>query len=346
MAERDFHRGGDELFASTEWGDALRVDARVALALGPEPLTDARRRLPPITLAPASPGASVPDGPNPSLEFIVELRRAASGAVLLAREAQAIWSGDIRARLDFPRVWAETTGRGGATVWILLHETAPDTRINALAACWELTGLLTLTPQDTVRELRRYARDADAVAQALQMTAQEQVAPDEAAVRAGRLLALRRRFGRGVEMRLIPTRAPFAARDVWRAAYSLGLEWGDLDLFHWRHAPTGARLFTLSALGQPGYFLPERAAEGQRIAAGIAVGFELPTCPAPLDVYDRLALALLYLQEKLSGRPAAPDGADLDADRLDEGRDALAKAVDEMKQAGIAPGSLEAARFF
>jgi hypothetical protein len=59
-----------------------------------------------------------------------------------------------------------------------------------------------------------------------------------------------------------------------------------------------------------------------------------------------MGVALAYLRQKLGGRPMATDGAELDADRLYEDRDALADAVQEMARAGIAPGSPDAQRVF
>ncbi|MBC8101706.1 MAG: hypothetical protein H7Z41_03865, partial [Cytophagales bacterium] len=150
---------------------------------------------------------------------------------------------------------------------------------------------------------------------------------------------------RAVEMRLTPQGRAFSSRQVWRAAYALGLTWGEMDLLHWYDSLSGAKRFTLSSLGQPGYFLPERAAEGEGIP-GIALGFELPTAPSPLATYDRMAVALGYLRHRLGGFPVTTNGAELDADRLDEDRESLREAVEEMARSGIAPGSPEAARYF
>ena len=183
---------------------------------------------------------------------------------------------------------------------------------------------------------------ANREASAGQVTGFELLLPDDQFV-------LRLQLARSVEMRLLPAGRRFVARDVWRALYALGLVWGNMDVFHWL-APADASaaaekrmaLFTVSASDGPAYFLPERAEEGETVA-GLTLSFEISTSPAPLAVYDRMAVALGYLRQRLGGRPAAWDGAELDYDRLHEDRDALAETVREMTALGIAPGS-EAAR--
>jgi cell division protein ZipA len=237
-------------------------------------------------------------------------------------------------------------GRSRDARWQPLEEVADHASASALALTWELAALLSPDWTDAARDLASFAAEAGRTAAPLGWSVAPREAPAEAAQRAVRLIALKDRFARSVEMRLLPQGRRFPARDVWRAAYALGMEWGDMDLFHWRETRSGKRLFTLSAVGGgTTYFLPERAAEGEAVA-GLALSFELPLSPAPLATYDRMAVALDYLRQKLGGRPTAPDGAELDGDRLWSDRDALTDAVEEMTRAGIAPGSPEAARFF
>jgi cell division protein ZipA len=157
--------------------------------------------------------------------------------------------------------------------------------------------------------------------------------------------AQRARLSRSVELRLMADGAPFAARAIWRALMALGLRWGDLDLFHWHDPNTARRIFSVHAAGQPGYFLPERAAEGERIA-GIVLFFEPPLCPAPEAALERLALTVAHLRETLGGIPLAGDGTPLDSERLDTERARLARQVDALDALGLWPGSAAAARWF
>jgi hypothetical protein len=331
----EFHRFGETY--EREWRNAPETEERVALALGPEPLEDAQYLLSPLALPPPPPPLT--DGPHPGTEFIVDL----VGTSSTPREAvEAALGPSKRAGLGFVRLWGQPQTK--PLRWAPVDGTVPGTLFARIALTWELTGLIT-EGREAVAELAGYIAAANERAVALHRRAEPREAPHEAAARAARLIALKTSFGHAVEMRLMPQGRVFPARNVWRAAYALGLEWGDMDLFHWNDRATGRRLFSMNSVGYPGYFLPERAAEGEG-TPGVALAFELPLAPAPLETYDRMAVALAYLRQKLGGRPTTADGAELDADRLYDDRDALADAVQEMARAGIAPGSADARRVF
>ena len=157
-------------------------------------------------------------------------------------------------------------------------------------------------------------------------------------------LCLLTRLAKPITLRLLPAGAPFPARAVWRAAYALGLEWGELDLFRW-YGADGASLFWVHALGGPGYFLPERVAEGEGIA-GLALSFEPPLSPDPAAVLDRMALALAFFRERLCGRPVAPDGQELDGETLARERERVQDIAEELRRLGLPPGSPAARQVF
>lgn len=351
MPSDAFHRFGEEYYTRSDWGKAIPPDARrrIALALGPEPLPDARYLLPAVRLERPAKAAPLPDGPDTGTQFIVDAfgeRRVPLGDVLAALTP------GIRADLDFPRVWGRPPGTAPVREagWFPLplsegDAISGDLPLGGVALTWPLTGLVS-EGAEAARDLARYTAVAGQAFAPLGWDAvAPREAPDAAAARAAALNRIKGRFAQTIEMRLAAAGKPFPSRDIWRAAYALGLTWGAMDLFHWSDPVTGTPLFTLSSLGQPGYFLPERAAEGERVP-GIALGFELPTAPAPLETYDRMAVAMDYLRHRLGGRTTAPTGADLDADRLYADRDALAETITQMRRAGISPGSPEAARYF
>ncbi|MDX1933515.1 MAG: cell division protein ZipA C-terminal FtsZ-binding domain-containing protein [Capsulimonadales bacterium] len=337
MGDREYHRfGSEELYRTQEIRYAPDTVRRIALALGPTPPDDARHLLAPVSLPPPFP--PLPDGPLPATEFVVELvgRYPISAAAL----SQAFPPGGTG--LGFGRLRIQRERSQGR--WSPFDRERIDGRIEGIAFSWELASLLT-EGTEAVRELAGYLLRTEEIAGRLFLQTAPSDTPEEAAVRAARLAEIKRRFARSVEMRLLPQGRSFPTRAVWRHAYALGLRWGDLDLFHWHDPVADLRLFSLNALGHPGYFLPERAAEGEG-TAGIALSFELPRCPAPIETYDRMGVALAYLRQHLGGRPQTGDGRELDADRLYDDRDALDDAVREMNRFGIAPGSPTAVRFF
>ena len=330
-----FHRYGSEYWETAGKHDEAELQRRVRLALGPEPLEDALHLLPPLTLPPPAPALT---GPHPGTEFVVDL--AGKEPVQGAQVAAAL-TPNRRAALGLGRLWGQPAGYD---VWTLVSEAHPQTHFQTLSLCWSLPALLS-EGVEMARDLAVLTGDAVRLGMELRRTAAPRESPEAAVRRAEALSRLRGRFGRSVEMRLLPAGRPFPARAVWRAAYALGLRWGNMDLFHALDAAGRISLFTVSAAGQPGYFLPERAAQGEGIP-GLLLGFELPRSPDPLAVYDRMAVALAYFRQKLGGHPTTPDGGALDGDRLDTRRDELEAMIHEMARAGIAPGSPEAARFF
>jgi hypothetical protein len=348
MAGQEYHRFGnnEELFQAQEMKYAPETAQRIVRALGPGPFDDARHLLAPVPMPP--PFSPLPDGPLATTEFVIDL---VGRFPLPASSFQRAFPPNERGGLGFAQFWIQK-GRSGSPVgrWQRLDSLSGEERLFAVALTWELASLLS-EGTDAIRELAGYLLQAGIRAEPLFLVAHSRETPEEAARRAGHLAAIKSRFARTVEMRLLPGSngvgigRSFPARAIWRAAYALGMHWGDLDLFHWHDPKTGVRLFSMNAVGYPGYFLPERAAEGEG-TPGIALSFELPRCPSPVATYDRMSVALAYLRQHLGGRTLTPDGAELDGDRLYDDRDALAEAVQEMSQQGIAPGSPTAERFF
>lgn len=337
MPDNEFHRYDGDLVSAREWEDSPDFARRAQLALGPEPIPDARHLLPPVPLPPAPP--SIPPGPYPVTEFIVDL----VGAFPLAADAvRSTLTPERRASLGYATLWAQQQVRRDR--WQRLEDIHNEGRFTALAASRELPNLLAEDPE-VARELAAFILRAGELVAPLGLVAIPREDPIDATRRAHSLNDLRLRFSHSVEMRLIPRGRPFPARALWRAAYSLGLTWGHLDLFHWHNPDDRRPLFTVSGVGQPGYFLPERAAEGEGVT-GIALSFELPYNPAPLATYDRMGVALSYFRQHLGGWTATSSGAELDADRLWEDRDTLANNIEEMTIANFPPGSPQVARLF
>ena len=362
MNEPLFHRHAGDYFSADEWGGLSPANTRVARALGTAPLPDARHLLLPLPLPAPEPtdAATVPHSPDEddgtgttNADFPVRLTPTTARTVA---DLVPYFSLPARAALDFPRVLAHIPSRsGGDNERILPLDAAPETaRVRAVTLTWSLPDLISIADErDAVADLRRFIAGAGQIGTDAGMVVTAQQDPGDAARHAARLHSLLRVSGGQNELRLVPVSGSFLSRDVWRAAYSLGLAWGNMDLFHWHGGSkvsvngggdTASR-FRILSTGTPPYFLPERAAEGERVP-GMILEYDLPREPDPVAVFDRMAVALSYLRGVLGGHPVTNAGAELDADRLDEQRDALANAVRAMTDAGIAPGSDAARRFF
>jgi len=345
-----FHRLGDEYRTPADWGRQTPPDVRrrIALALGPEPIVDARHLLAPITLPRKPEAAAIAAAPDTATDFVVNL--SGQEPVTLFDLWDRLTT-DVRVALGFPRLWGRAPGVWQDNAGWFPIAAFPDggqrgeIEVGEIALVWPLTGLPT-EGRAAVHELLGFVSEAQAgIATPLGWTVAVRQSPTAAAAQAARWNRIKLRFAHAVELRLAPVGKPLSTREIWRSAYALGLTWGDMDLFHWWDSAGGTRLFTVSSVGQPGYFLPERAAEGERVP-GIALGFELPTARAPLETYDRMAIALDYFRQQIGGRPVTALGRELDAEQLEADRGSLEEAVTEMIRAGIPPGSPEVVRFF
>lgn len=327
------HRFAGDYWIRSEWREMPDTARRVRLALGPEPVVPRPHLMPTVTIPP--PPKPLPPGPHPGTSLLADL----AAPEPITREVLELALTD----LDF----------GGGTLWGFQHgEWLPLSRerglprpsYQALTLAWDLLAL----PGGSLAELSSAGSQALAIAHTLAERLGVHVtrsdSPPEAARRAASLVLLKQRFARSVELRLLAPGTPFFSRPVWRAAYSLGFGWGHLDLLHWPAVPQRP-LITLTSLGKPGYFLPERAAEGESLP-GLALSFELPACPAPLETFDAMALALASLREQLGGRPTDSTGRELDSERLEAERTQIAAAVAQLEAAGIKTGSAEALIFF
>jgi len=167
-----------------------------------------------------------------------------------------------------------------------------------------------------------------------------------AAARAVDLRALHQRFSSEIVLRI---KAPFLrkydGRSIWDVLLCLGLEWGDMDCFHWRNdSGVGAdHHFSVWTSTPPGYFLPEQIAAKKLKAADLIFGFSIPRSINPAAVLDRMYAAAKYSQSRLGGRMV--DASD-EAFDLNASIEKIRIAANELTSRGFPPGSPAAMRFF
>ena len=343
MSTPVFHRHDNSYFSTEEWNSASSVDQRVARVLGTAPLSDMRHLLLPIPISSAETVGKNIEGNPTSADFAIRFLPTMPRTV---SEVYRFFAPEVRATLDFPRVLLHLPSRSGDDVRVIPLDDAPENaRVRAVTLLWSLLDLISIgNERDAVADLRRFIVESGKIGTDAQMTVTALQDPTQTAHRAVTIRSLLHKANRQTQMRLLPVSGSFASKKVWRAVYSLGLVWGNMDLFHW-NASTDTSQFRILSAGNPPYFLPERAVEGERVP-GLILEYDLPRSSNPLAVFDRMAIALSYLRSVLGGYPIIPSGAELDAERLDEERGALENAIQAMTNAGIAPGSETARRFF
>lgn len=167
---------------------------------------------------------------------------------------------------------------------------------------------------------------------------------DEAIVKAKQLVQLYREYNKSAIIVLQSDRQ-FSGLEAWDALQSVGLRWGDGDLFHWNNNSQigGDRHFTVWTTTDPGYFLPEEVVAGNMNPRNIVFGFSIPQSLDPKGVYDVMLRAARYCQKRLGGQILDNSGQQLD---IAEQQQEIVELVDKMKGKGIVPGSYRARVMF
>lgn len=161
----------------------------------------------------------------------------------------------------------------------------------------------------------------------------------EAAVRSEALVELQRELDMSAVLRVqAPDGEPYDAREVWDVMLCLGLEWGDMDCFHWRN-PSGDgddSLFSVETSTPPGYFLPEDIAAGDVLLDDLILVFSVPRNARPVETFDAMSRAAEYCRKRLGGTIVDYEGDPIDAAAL---REAIEEVVSRLRAAGFEPGA-------
>jgi cell division protein ZipA len=172
------------------------------------------------------------------------------------------------------------------------------------------------------------------------------VKPEDAVKRAQHLRDLHQRLDRPAGLLLAaPDGQPFDGRKVWDVLASLGLEWGDMDYFHWKNegGVGDDAFFSVSTSTSPGYFLPEEVIAGRVQVEDLIFHFSIPRTHAPVAVFDALGRAAAYAQKRLGGTLHDEGG---EPAKLEAARAEVDRVARELAAAGFVPGSEAALRLF
>jgi cell division protein ZipA len=230
--------------------------------------------------------------------------------------------------------------------WTYFSGSEPDTQWERLAVATEVLTTYEEEPEPaSERTLRDFLKAVQARAGA--MTGVEVRARTEPVFAARRARAMFECWQRANEQCLVVLAgsAPFSGRDVWDVMMSLGLRWGDGDLFHWRnHGAVGDdQYFSVWTTSEPGYFLPEHIAAGLMNPEDLVFGFSIPRCAAPRHVFEQLLAAVRYARSRLGG--TLRDG---DFEPFDEQaeRDKITRVLETLAEFGLEPGRDTTLRLF
>lgn len=135
-----------------------------------------------------------------------------------------------------------------------------------------------------------------------------------------------------------PSGVEFDGQQFWEVMKSLGLEWGDGDLFHWRN-DSGIGddyFFSVATRTPPGYFLPEEIAAGNVKLGDLVFAYSIPRSAAPEEVFESMVRAIQYAQNRLGGTVTDLKGTPLDVAAM---KAEITQIVERLREAGLEPGS-------
>ncbi len=130
----------------------------------------------------------------------------------------------------------------------------------------------------------------------------------------------------------------FKGIEIWDALQSVGLTWGDGDLFHWNNEKDYGhdQHFSVWTMTEPGYFLPEQIKDGNMNPNNLVFGFSIPRSADPKNIFEIMFNAVKYCQKRLGGHILDKNQQPFNEEKEIK---SLTELLEKMKRKGILPGS-------
>jgi cell division protein ZipA len=244
---------------------------------------------------------------NPRYDWIIKVKPTHS---LHRHEVLAQFGPQWMEQHEHPQLYGRTTSSG---LWTYLTGTDKDSVFSEIAVAWKLFDKRTPTP-------RPFRTD--------ELTAFQQAVVQQAPVLSGRISSVNYSPAQAAAASqqlagfvttndlessiVLKADTLFEGRAIWDKMRSLGLHWGDMDLFHWENPNTDAggddHLFSVFTSTEPGYFLPEHIAKGEIKTTDLIFSFSIARSNAPQQILKNMYQAARYCQQKLGGQLLGADG--------------------------------------
>jgi len=297
-AEQPAAQGSDDLYIEP----SSKGDERAYQLLPEKGSEDASYllRYPPTSAPPAAADSAKEYFANPRYDWIIKVQPAHP---LRRHEVLARFGPPWRQQHEDPQLY----GRSAATgLWTYLVAAESDSVFSEIALAWKLFNERLPTPRpfgssELISLQEAVAQQAPALPGRISSV---NYSPVQAAAMSQQLA----RFVTANNLdALLVLKADtlFEGRDIWDKMRSLGLHWGDMDLFHWENPDTDAgdddHLFSVFTSTEPGYFLPEHIARGEVKTTDLVFSFSIPRSSDPQQVLQNMYRAASYCQQKLGG---------------------------------------------
>lgn len=167
---------------------------------------------------------------------------------------------------------------------------------------------------------------------------------EHAIIKAKKLVALHNEFNVDAIV-MLQSEKQFKGIEMWDALQSIGLTWGDGDLFHWSNNKDYGhdQHFSVWTATEPGYFLPEEIISGTMNPENLIFGFSIPRSADPKNIFDIMIKSAKYCQKRLGGQLVDKNGQPFDEEKE---KQYLAEFLNKMENKGLVTGSDECLRMF
>jgi cell division protein ZipA len=135
-------------------------------------------------------------------------------------------------------------------------------------------------------------------------------------------------------------------RDIEKAAHSLGMQFGAMNIFHMKNAATPGchHLFSMANMIQPGGFKAEEW--DTLVTPGVTFFMSVPCTHRPAQTFEHMAEIARSLAEALDGQLLDQDRRPLTAQGLAVIRHQIEEIEEKMRAFGVTPGGEAALRLF
>ncbi len=137
----------------------------------------------------------------------------------------------------------------------------------------------------------------------------------------------------------------FKGLEIWDALQSVGLKWGDGDLFHWTNDKDYGhdQHFSVWTTTEPGYFFPEEIKDGNMNPQNLVFGFIIPRSADPINIFEIMLNSVKYCQKRLGGQILDQNMKPFNDEKE---RQQLLEFLKRMEQKDLKAGSGKALRMF
>lgn len=289
---------------------------------------------PQVALRPPQVAPLVP-GPAHQVQFVVEL---VGPRTVPAQSAKRLLDQDWYSALGEPELFCMS---GADTEWARLNARS-DGSYDSLALAWDIIAPRGVLLPKSADHLFQFSNQ---FAAAINRKAVSIPTPNELGAIAKRLQQLQRGLDIGVSVSVFPAGDSCSELAIWQICSRLGLQVSPSGTFEFRAAQHPVALFSVTPLDEGAQF-SLAGAQAPAKHEGVVLGFNMPTCPSPLEAVDAMLYAGDLLAQELRGAVFEDTGDLMTLDKRAKLRQDVVTGVNVLRQAKIECGSAAALKLF